>query len=57
MKNVSHKICTETPKHTFYSQLNFFRKSYRLWENVEEYGTARQATDDNIICVRVLHSV
>jgi uncharacterized protein (UPF0305 family) len=27
----------------------FFRKSYRLWDNVEKYGTARQATDDNII--------
>jgi hypothetical protein len=26
-----------------------FRKSCRLWENVEKYGTARQATDDNII--------
>jgi hypothetical protein len=24
-----------------------FRKSYRLWDNVEKYGTARQATDDN----------
>jgi hypothetical protein len=29
---------------------NFFsRKSCRLWDNVEKYGTARQATDDNII--------
>jgi hypothetical protein len=27
----------------------FFRKSCRLWENVEKYGTAKQATDDNII--------
>jgi hypothetical protein len=27
----------------------FFRKSYRLWDNVEKYGTARHATDDNII--------
>jgi hypothetical protein len=29
---------------------NFFPwKSCRLWHNVEKYGTARQATDDNII--------
>jgi hypothetical protein len=25
------------------------QKSYRLWENVENYGTAIEATDDNII--------
>ena len=29
--------------------VTFFRKSYRLSDNVEKYGTARQATDDNII--------
>jgi hypothetical protein len=29
--------------------ITFSRKSYRLWDNVEKYGTARQATDDNII--------
>jgi hypothetical protein len=27
----------------------FFQKSCRLWDNVEKYGTARQATDDNNI--------
>jgi hypothetical protein len=27
---------------------NLFRKSCRLWDNVEKYGTARQATDGNI---------
>jgi hypothetical protein len=27
----------------------FFRKSCRVWNNVEKYGIARQATDDNII--------
>ena len=32
----------------FYS-VTFFRKSYSLWDNVETYGRARQATDDNII--------
>jgi hypothetical protein len=29
--------------------ITFFPKSYRLWNNVEKYGRARQATDDNII--------
>jgi hypothetical protein len=29
--------------------ITFFRKSCRLRDNVEKYGTARQATDDNII--------
>ena len=25
-----------------------FRKSCRLWDNLEKYGTAGQATDDNV---------
>jgi hypothetical protein len=29
--------------------ITFSRKSCRLWYNVGKYGTARQATDDNII--------
>jgi hypothetical protein len=29
--------------------ITFPRKSCRLWDNVEKYGTARQTTDDNII--------
>jgi hypothetical protein len=28
---------------------NFFRKSCRLCDNVEKYGRARQATDDDVI--------
>jgi hypothetical protein len=27
---------------------NFFQKSCRLWDSVEKYGRARQATNDNI---------
>jgi hypothetical protein len=27
----------------------FFRKWYRLWDNVKKYGGSREATDDNII--------
>jgi hypothetical protein len=29
--------------------ITFSRKSWRLWDNVEKYGTARQVTDNNII--------
>jgi uncharacterized membrane protein YraQ (UPF0718 family) len=28
--------------------ITFFRKMYRLWDNVEKYCTAGQATDDNM---------
>jgi len=28
--------------------VTFFRKSCRLWDNVEKYCTAGQATDDNM---------
>jgi hypothetical protein len=38
-KDKTHILCSIT----------FSRKSCRLWYNVGEYGTARQATDDNII--------
>jgi hypothetical protein len=31
---------------------NFFWKSRRLWDNVEKYGRAEQATDGNIILGR-----
>jgi hypothetical protein len=34
--------------HNLFS-INFFRQSYRLWDNVKKCGTARQATDYNII--------
>jgi len=26
----------------------FLRKGYRLWDNVEKYGTARQVTDGSM---------
>jgi hypothetical protein len=32
---------------------NFSEKTYRLWNDEEKYGTARHATEDNIIwCMR-----
>jgi hypothetical protein len=52
MRNVSDKICREN-QNTHFMFNNFFRKSCRLWDNVEKYGTVRQATDNNIIrCLR-----
>jgi hypothetical protein len=36
----------------FISSTFLFRMSCRLWDNVEEYGRARQATDDNIMLRR-----
>ena len=33
---------------------NFFQKFGCLYENVEKCGTARQATDDNIIQCRIV---
>ena len=40
--NIVQKINTHNPN-------NFLWKLCFLWDNVEKYGTARQATDDNII--------
>jgi len=34
--------------HILYS-VTFFWKSCDLWDNVEKFGTARQATDNNTI--------
>jgi hypothetical protein len=48
MKNVSDKSRREKSKHTFHVQQLFLCNSYRLWDNVEKYGTARRATDDYI---------
>jgi hypothetical protein len=41
MQNVSERSCREIK--------SCFQKSWRLWDNVERYGTARQVTYDNII--------
>ena len=47
MKNVLDKRFREYQCTNFVIKF-FFRKSCRLWDNVEKYGTARQATDDDI---------
>jgi hypothetical protein len=41
--------CRENQNTHFVFNIFFFRKSCHLWDNVEKYVRARQATDDNII--------
>jgi hypothetical protein len=50
MRNVSYKSCRENQNtHFVFNSFFFFRKSYRLWDNLEKYCTAVQDTDDSII--------
>jgi hypothetical protein len=44
LTNVAEKIKTNT-----LCTITFFLKPCRLWDNLEKYGTAGQATDDNTI--------
>jgi len=47
VRNISDKSCTEN-QHKFYVQHFFFpEKTCLLWDSLEKYGTARQATDDD----------
>jgi len=48
MRNVSDEIIDKIKTHILRS-VTCFRKSYRLWDNVEKYGTSGQSTDDSII--------
>jgi len=41
------KVVENIKTHILYS-VTFFRKSYRLWDNVEKYCRAGQATDGNM---------
>ena len=47
IRNVSEKICKEN-QNTHFGSVTFFRKSCRLWDNVEIYCRAEQAMDDNM---------
>jgi len=47
MGNVSDKSCTEN-QNTLLCSRTFSPKLCHLWDNVERYRRARQATDDNI---------
>jgi hypothetical protein len=49
MRNISDTICREN-QNTRFMFNKFFSEKRAIYEiNVEKYGTARQATDDNII--------
>jgi len=51
MRNISENLFFFKSKHTW--SINFSpRKSCRLWDNVGKHGTARQATDNVIRCMR-----
>jgi hypothetical protein len=43
------KVVESIKTHILYSKAFSFRKSCRLWDNVEKYVGAGQATDDNIV--------
>jgi hypothetical protein len=47
MRNVSGKRCREN-QNTYFRLNNFSRKSCCLWNNVEKYGRAELATNENI---------
>ena len=47
MRYISDKIGREK-QNTHFTFSNLFRQSCRLWDNVEKYWRAGQATDDNM---------
>jgi hypothetical protein len=47
-ENVSDKRYREN-QNTHFMLSNFFRNSCRLWDTVQKYGTATEATYDNIV--------
>ena len=48
MRNFSDKFVEKIWTHILWS-ITLFRKSYRLWDRVEKYGSAGQATNDSIM--------
>ena len=48
MRNISDNISRENRNSHFVCRNPFFRKSCRLWDNVEKYCRAGQAIDDNM---------
>jgi hypothetical protein len=46
MRNILDSGCREN-QNTYFMFINIFPKIVPLWDNVEKYGGARQATDDN----------
>jgi hypothetical protein len=50
MRNISDKKLYRKSRHTFMFN-TLFRKSFRLWHNVEKYCRAGQATDDGACAI------
>jgi len=50
VRNFSDRICKGHKKAHFMFNNICFRKSYLVWDNVEYYDTAGQATDDYGAC-------
>jgi hypothetical protein len=48
IRNISYTLAGKTKTHILRSTTFFPEKSCRLWGKVQEYGTAKQNTDDNI---------
>jgi hypothetical protein len=48
MRNVWDKSCLEKFNTHIVCSIIFFQKLYSLWDNVEKYGRARQATNGNV---------
>ena len=49
MRNVSDKSCREKRKTHILCSVTFLRKTWRFWDIVEKYCSARQATDGNMM--------
>ena len=56
MRNVSDRICTENQSTHFVFSNFFFRKLCRLWDNVEKYCRAGQATDECTRCSKATNT-
>ena len=52
IRNVSHKIIEKIKTYSLCSTTFFFRKTCRVWDNVEKNGTAGQGTDEIITLCR-----
>jgi len=48
MRNISDKVCRQNQNTYFIFNNFFFRKSFRLWDNVEKYCRAGQSAFDEI---------
>jgi hypothetical protein len=48
MRNVSDKICVENQNTHFMSNKFFYFENRAVYGNVEKYGKADQATDENM---------